>query len=140
MISKEQLVTKAIEARTYAYVPYSHFPVGAALLTESGEIILGCNIENASYGLCNCAERTAFFKAISSAGQRTEKTFSALAVVADTVRPVPPCGACRQVMSEFCETSMPVYLSNLKGDIVETTVGELLPGAFQPQDLPLKEG
>jgi cytidine deaminase len=140
MISKEQLVTKAIEARTYAYVPYSHFPVGAALLTEAGEIILGCNIENASYGLCNCAERTAFFKAISDASQRTEKTFTALAVVADTVRPVPPCGACRQVMAEFCETSMPVYLSNLKGDIIETTVGELLPGAFQPEDLPQKEG
>jgi cytidine deaminase len=140
MISKEQLVTKAIEARTYAYVPYSHFPVGAALLTEAGEIILGCNIENASYGLCNCAERTAFFKAISDAEQRTEKTFSALAVVADTNRPVPPCGACRQVMAEFCETSMPVYLANLNGDIVETTVGELLPGAFQPQDLPVKEG
>lgn len=140
MISKEQLVTKATEARAYAYVPYSHFPVGAALLTESGEVILGCNIENASYGLCNCAERTAFFKAISGVQQRTEKTFSALAIVADTARPVPPCGACRQVMVEFCETSMPVYLANLKGDIMETTVGDLLPGAFQPEDLPLKEG
>jgi cytidine deaminase len=139
MMSKEQLVTKAIEARTYAYVPYSHFPVGAALLTEAGAVVLGCNVENASYGLCNCAERTAFFKAISNAEQRNEKTFVALAVVADTDSPVAPCGACRQVMTEFCEMDMPVYLANLKGKILETTVGELLPGAFQPQDLPNKE-
>lgn len=139
MISKEQLIQRAQEARMRAYVPYSKFPVGAALLTEAGDVIEGCNIENASYSLCNCAERTAFFKAISQAQQRDEKTFVALAVVADTDRPVSPCGACRQVMVEFCETSMPVYLSNLKGDIIVTTVGELIPRAFIAEDLSKKE-
>jgi len=135
MKQREELLQNAIAARENAYVPYSKFPVGAALLTENGEIIKGCNIENASYGLTNCAERTAFFKAISEATQASEKTFVALAVVADTERPVPPCGACRQVIAEFCPQDMPVYLGNLKGDIQETTVAELLPGAFLPADL-----
>jgi cytidine deaminase len=139
MISKEKLVQIAIEARNKAYVPYSKFPVGAALLTEAGGVIEGCNIENASYSLCNCAERTAFFKAISQAQHKEEKSFVALAIVADTDRPVSPCGACRQVMVEFCTTDMPVYLANLEGDIFETTVGELLPGAFIGEDLTKKE-
>jgi cytidine deaminase len=135
MMTKEELILKAKEVRLKAYVPYSKFPVGAALLTESGEAVLGCNVENASFGLTNCAERTAIFKAISDAVNKEDKVFIALAVVADLDRPVPPCGACRQVISEFCTPDMPVFLSNLKGDIQETTVSELLPGAFKPTDL-----
>nr|WP_039957615.1 cytidine deaminase [Schinkia azotoformans] len=130
-MSKIALVEKAKEAREMAYVPYSKFKVGAALLTEEDDVIKGCNIENASYGLTNCAERTALFKAYSEG----IKKFKALAVVADTERPVPPCGACRQVMAEFCPPNMPVYLTNLKGDIFETTVQELLPGAFTAEDM-----
>nr|WP_326163152.1 cytidine deaminase [Schinkia azotoformans] len=130
-MSKIALIEKAKEAREMAYVPYSKFKVGAALLTEEDDVIKGCNIENASYGLTNCAERTALFKAYSEG----IKKFKALAVVADTERPVPPCGACRQVMAEFCPPNMPVYLTNLKGDIFETTVQELLPGAFTAEDM-----
>ncbi|WP_025028202.1 cytidine deaminase [Caldalkalibacillus mannanilyticus] len=132
---RETLIQKASEARKKAYVPYSRFQVGAAFLTENDTIITGCNIENASYGLSNCAERTAIFKAISSAEKAEEKSFKALAVIADTDRPVPPCGACRQVIAEFCPPTMPVYLTNLKGDVLETTVAELLPGAFLATDL-----
>lgn len=127
----DQLIDKAKQAREYAYTPYSHFPVGAALVTKDGEIVQGCNIENASFGLTNCAERTAIFKAVSTG----KKDFQHLVVVADTEGPVAPCGACRQVISEFCERDMPVTLTNLKGTTVQTTVAELLPGAFTPKDL-----
>lgn len=114
-----------------AYVPYSKFKVGAALLTKNGEVIHGCNIENAGYSMTNCAERTAFFKAVSEGIY----DFQAIAIVADTDGPCAPCGACRQVMIEFCEPSMPVYLTNLKGDVTVTSVGELLPFAFTTEDL-----
>ncbi|MBU5342840.1 cytidine deaminase [Caldifermentibacillus hisashii] len=127
----EQLIDEAKEARKQAYVPYSKFAVGAALLTENGNVYRGCNIENAAYSMANCAERTAFFKAISEG----EKNFKLLAVVADTDRPCSPCGACRQVISEFCPPDMKVVLTNLKGDLLETTVKELLPGAFNAGDL-----
>ncbi|MCM3797107.1 cytidine deaminase [Caldibacillus thermoamylovorans] len=127
----EQLIEEAKEARKQAYVPYSKFAVGAALLTENGKVYRGCNIENAAYSMANCAERTAFFKAISEG----EKNFKLLAVVADTDRPCSPCGACRQVISEFCPPDMKVVLTNLKGDLLETTVIELLPGAFNAGDL-----
>ncbi|MEN0649854.1 cytidine deaminase [Caldifermentibacillus hisashii] len=127
----EQLIEEAKEARKQAYVPYSKFAVGAALLTENGNVYRGCNIENAAYSMANCAERTAFFKAISEG----EKNFKLLAVVADTDRPCSPCGACRQVISEFCPPDMKVVLTNLKGDLLETTVKELLPGAFNAGDL-----
>ncbi|MGP4080404.1 cytidine deaminase [Pseudalkalibacillus sp. R45] len=130
-MTKDELIQEAIEARKYAYTPYSKFQVGAALLTEDGKVYRGANIENAAYSLCNCAERTALFKAYSEG----DKTFQALAVVADTKRPVPPCGACRQVISELCAPTMPVYLTNLKGDTQELKVSELLPGAFSPEDL-----
>lgn len=126
-----QLIEEAKKAREFAYVPYSKFKVGAVLRTKSGEIIRGANIENASYGLCNCAERTALFKAYSEGIM----DFDLLVVVADTDRPVPPCGACRQVISELCEPHMEVILTNLKGDIERVTVTELLPGAFSPKDL-----
>ncbi|WP_368504799.1 cytidine deaminase [Alkalihalophilus sp. As8PL] len=130
-MDKKQLIEKAIEAREQAYVPYSKFQVGAALLMEDGTVFKGANIENASYGLTNCAERTALYKAYSE-GNRQVK---AIAVVADTDRPVPPCGACRQVMVELISPQAPVYLTNLKGDIQEMTVSELLPGAFTAEDM-----
>ena len=130
-IDMHALIEQSKKAREKAYVPYSKFPVGAALLGEDGKVYHGCNIENAGYSMTNCAERTAFFKAISEGFTR----FSAIAIIADTEGPCSPCGACRQVMSEFCDASMPVFLTNLKGDIQQTTVGELLPGAFSPEDL-----
>jgi cytidine deaminase len=126
-----QLIEEAIKAREYAYVPYSKFKVGAALLTKEGKVYRGCNIENAAYSMCNCAERTALFKAYSEG----DTEYTALAVVADSPRPVPPCGACRQVISELCPPEMKVVLTNLKGDITELTVKELLPGAFSAEDL-----
>ncbi|WP_243386286.1 cytidine deaminase [Bacillus kexueae] len=130
-MNKQQLVLEAKAAREMAYAPYSKFKVGAALLTKDGKVYKGCNVENAAYSLCNCAERTALFKAISEG----DKQFDAIAVVADTARPVPPCGACRQVISELCPPEMKVILTNLKDDIQELTVKELLPGAFSPEDL-----
>ncbi|WP_409297623.1 cytidine deaminase [Peribacillus sp. SCS-26] len=126
-----ELIKLAEAAREKAYVPYSKFKVGAALLTEDGKVYGGCNIENAGYSMTNCAERTAFFKAISEGDTK----FSMLAVTADTDGPVSPCGACRQVISEFCPKDMKVVLTNLKGEIKETTVEALLPGAFTPEDL-----
>lgn len=130
-MTNESLIEEAKKAKTFAYVPYSAFAVGAALLSEDGTIYHGCNIENAAYSLGNCGERTAFFKAVSEGKTR----FSALAVVADSQRPVPPCGACRQVMAEFCEPGMAVLLANMNGDVQETTVEGLLPGAFVAEDL-----
>ena len=126
-----KLIEEAKKARENAYVPYSKFKVGAALLTKDGKVYHGCNIENAAYSMCNCAERTALFSAY--AVKDTE--FTALAVVADTERPCSPCGACRQVIAELCPKDMIVYLTNLKGDIQEITVEQLLPGAFSPEDL-----
>jgi len=128
---KEMLLAEARRAREHAYVPYSRFPVGAALLTDDGAVFRGCNVENASYGLTNCAERTALFKAISEGKRR----FVTLAVIADTSGPVAPCGACRQVLAELCPPDMKVYLANLKGDLKETTVEELLPDSFGREEL-----
>jgi cytidine deaminase len=130
-MEKEQLMELAKEGREKAYVPYSKFKVGAALLTTDGKVFKGCNIENSGYSMTNCAERTAMFKAVSEG----ERDFAAIAIVADTEGPCSPCGACRQVISEFCAPNMPVYLTNMKGDVQETTVKELLPGAFSPEDL-----
>ena len=124
-----ELVREAIVAREGAYVPYSHFSVGAALLDADGCVWHGCNIENAAYSPGNCAERTAIFKAISEG----EKEFTALAVVADTEGPCPPCGACRQVMSEFRIDR--IIMANMKGDARIVTLGELLPFAFSDSDL-----
>ena len=130
-MTKQELIAEALKAREFAYVPYSKFKVGAALLTEDGKVYKGCNIENAAYSLCNCAERTALFKAYSDG----EKSFKMLAVAADTPGPVSPCGACRQVISELCSPNMPVILTNLNGQVKEMTVQELLPGAFSSEDL-----
>lgn len=126
-----RLIEEAKIARERAYVPYSTFKVGAALLTTDGKVYHGCNIENAAYSMCNCAERTALFKAYSEG----DKEYAAIAVVADTPGPTAPCGACRQVISELCPRDMKVILTNLNGDIKELTVEELLPGAFSPEDL-----
>jgi len=127
----EELIQKATDMLDKAYVPYSNFPVGAALLTKEGEVFLGCNIENASFGLTNCAERTAIFKAVSEG----KMEFDYLVVTGDTDAPISPCGACRQVLAEFCSPDMPVLLTNNKGNKQITTVGELLPGAFKSEDM-----
>ena len=120
----QKLIDRAVVAREKSYSPYSHFGVGAALLCEGGTIYEGCNIENASYGLTNCAERTAIFKAVSEGHTK----FKALAVVADTEGPCSPCGACRQVISEF-EISY-IIMANLKGDYTVVELDELLPLRF----------
>lgn len=124
----DQYIQKLIDCATVAleksYSPYSRFGVGAALLCEDGTIYEGCNIENASYGLTNCAERTAIFKAVSEGYTK----FKALAVVADTEGPCSPCGACRQVISEF---EIPyIIMANLKGDYTVVELDELLPFRF----------
>lgn len=129
---KDQLIDIANEALKHAYVPYSNFPVGAALLTESDKIFTGCNVENASFGLTNCAERTAIFKAVSEG----ERQFKCLVITGQTNEAISPCGACRQVIAEFCEADMPVILTNAtKSEIVETNIGTLLPGAFNQKNL-----
>ncbi|WP_060678928.1 cytidine deaminase [Virgibacillus halodenitrificans] len=128
---RKQLIEKAIKIKECAYVPYSKFQVGAAVLTGSGRIYTGCNIENAAYPLSCCAERVAIFNAISNG----EKEFKEMAVVADTQRPVPPCGSCRQVMSEFFSSDMRIHLTNLENEVKTVTMEELLPFSFQPSDL-----
>ena len=125
----DDLLALARSAREQAHAPYSNVLVGAAVLTRDGRRFGGCNVENAAYGLCNCAERTALFSAIA-AGCRAGD-FAALAVIGDTAEPISPCGACRQVMVELCDAAMPVVLGNLAGDRRTTTVAELLPGAFR---------
>ena len=121
---KQELLNAALSARERAYAPYSKFLVGAAVLAKSGKIYTGCNIENASYGLTVCAERNALFSAVGAG----EREFNALCVVGDTEAPISPCGACRQVMAEF---KVPcIILANLKGDVTEYTLEELLPYGF----------
>ncbi|MEW4232744.1 cytidine deaminase [Bacillus thuringiensis] len=130
-MDKKKYIEEANKMLAKAYIPYSKFPVGAALVTKEGKIYTGCNIENASYGLCNCAERTAIFKAVSEG----ERNFSYLVITGETDGPISPCGACRQVIAEFCDPKMPVLLTNVKGDEKEVTVEQLLPGAFSIDDL-----
>ncbi|MGP1601510.1 cytidine deaminase [Treponema sp.] len=132
MKSDDELVKIALKAREKAYVPYSHFKVGAALETKDGRIYEGCNIENASYGLTNCAERTAFFAALADGCRPGD--FVKLAVVGQTEDVISPCGACRQVISELgadCE----IVLANLEGKMLKTNIQNLLPGAFGAKDL-----
>ena len=126
---RQQLVEAAIHARRWAYAPYSHYAVGAALITESGKIYDGVNVENAAYPTTMCAERVAVFKAVSEG----EHVFSAIAVV--TSNGGTPCGSCRQVLAEF-GTDTIVVVADENGLVVsESTVSELLPGAFLPSDL-----
>ncbi|ABN93578.1 hypothetical protein BURPS1106B_2514 [Burkholderia pseudomallei 1106b] len=122
------LIEAAKAAREKAYAPYSNFKVGAALVTNDGKVFHGCNVENASYGLCNCAERTALFSALA-AGYRPGE-FAAIAVVGETHGPIAPCGACRQVMIELGKPTLEVVLTNMQGDVRVTSAGDLLPDAF----------
>ncbi|GKT23751.1 Cytidine deaminase, homotetrameric like protein [Aduncisulcus paluster] len=123
---EKSLLDKALAASKKAYCPYSHFSVGACVETETGDIFEGCNVENASYGLSNCAERTAIFSAVSH-GMKKIKT---IAVIADTKGPVSPCGACRQVISEFADESTTIILANTRGDVAVMSVKDLLPYGF----------
>jgi cytidine deaminase len=118
------LLARAREAAAFSYSPYSHFPVGAALLCTDGTVVAGTNVENRSFGLANCAERSALFAAVS-AGKRS---FAAIAVACPSSSvPVSPCGACRQALSELCPPEMPVYFAGKGDEFVQTTIGELLP-------------
>lgn len=127
-MNHDQLMHEAKTARQKAYAPYSKFLVGAALLTRDGKVFHGCNVENASYGLCNCAERTALFAAVAAGYKPGD--FQTLAVVGDTDSPIAPCGACRQVIIELGSPKLEVVLTNLKGDVEVTSASALLPGAF----------
>ena len=132
-MTKEELVLQAQEARKLSYSPYSHFAVGAALLCKDGKVYYGANVENSSYPLCMCAERNALYNAYMAG--KTKKDFVALALCAGSEEPCSPCGACRQVLSELFPSEAPIYMSNLKGEIEETTIRELLPYAFSADDL-----
>jgi len=126
----DQLIAAAKQARENAHAPYSNFRVGAAIRATSGRIFAGCNIENATYGLTICAERVAIFKAISEG----ERGFDAVAVVTDTQALTPPCGACRQLIWEFCG-AVPVVLSNLNGRIEVLQMRDLFPKPFDSSNL-----
>jgi cytidine deaminase len=130
------LIEKALEARRKAYVPYSHFHVGAALETETGEVFLGCNVENASYGAANCAERTAFFKAVSE-GHRKFRRIAIVGGFLDSIEDYcMPCGICRQVMAEFGDLhEFQVILAKSSEDYQVYRLEELLPHAFLPSAL-----
>lgn len=132
-MDKEELIKAASEARKLSYSPYSNFAVGAAILTKDGKVFVGANVENASYPLCMCAERNALYNAIMHGYKKED--FMAFAVVANTESPCSPCGACRQVLSELYPSLAPIYLGNIKGDIKETNIKELLPFAFDGEDL-----
>lgn len=125
MLEYDKLVAAAKQARENAHAPYSNFRVGAALRAKSGQIYTGCNVENATYGLTVCAERVAIFKAISEG----ERGFDAIAVVTDTEQLTPPCGACRQIIWEFCG-DVPVILGNLKGNSETHLMSSLFPKPF----------
>ena len=127
--SFELLIDSAKKAQKNAYAPYSGFKVGAALLTKSGKIYTGCNVENASYGLACCAERNAVFKAISEG----EKEFRAIAIMSDSAEPTAPCGACRQVLNEFAP-NIKIIMTGLKGTKI-SSLKKLLPCAFGPKSL-----
>ncbi len=126
------LIDKAIEARQFAYTPYSNFKVGAAVLTEDDTIYSGCNIENASFGATNCAERTAIFKAVSEG----HKVIKAIAVIGDPKSFTYPCGICRQVIVEFAkDEKIPVIIIKNKEEYFIKTLEEILPGSFTKKDL-----
>jgi cytidine deaminase len=130
MIDREALIAAGRATREHARAPFSHFKVGAAVLAQSGRVFGGCNIENASYGLTLCAERVAIFKAISEG----ERAFEAVAVVTDTDTLTPPCGACRQIIWEFCGDAE-VILANLAGQVEVYRMSALLPKPFDVSNL-----
>jgi len=129
-VATTELIDLAIETSKKAYVPYSHFPIGAVLVAKNGQIFTGVNIENASFGLTNCGERTAIFKAISEG----VTDFEELIVYGETEQPVSPCGACRQVMAEFFSKDLKVTLVAKDKSTVVMTVRELLPYSFTNLD------
>ena len=130
--TRNELLRLATQARDRSYAPYSHYSVGAALLTKDGRIYQGCNIENASFTPTICAERTAFFKAIYDG----ERAFSAIAVIGSGELPAYPCGVCRQVMAEFCDGDFVIITSNRDGtEVVTETLDTMLPHRFGPKDL-----
>ena len=134
IMTKEQLASLAMDAMEKAYSPYSDYKVGAALLCKDGSVYTGCNVENASFSATNCAERTAFFKAVSEG----KREFSAIAICGGKGGALeglfPPCGVCRQVMREFCDDNFEIHLLAKEG--IETyTLGELLPVSFAPQTI-----
>lgn len=131
-----ELIALAKEARTHAYVPYSGYAVGAALLTKEGKVYQGCNIENAAFGPTNCAERTAFFTAVYEG----ERNFEAIAVVGGKANEelsgfFPPCGVCRQVMREFCKDDFKVIMGGKNDEFKVMNLSEILPESFSPSDL-----
>lgn len=128
-MTDEELIAVAKKYRENAYAPYSKFKVGAAVLTKDGEVFGGCNIENASYPVTNCAERTAIFKAVSEG----HRDLAAIAIVGNTEGPCSPCGMCRQVISEFRIER--IIMANLKGDSKAVSLDEILPFAFTDSDL-----
>ena len=136
-LEEKKLIELAREARKHAYTPYSGFQVGAALLTKKGKVYLGCNIENASYTPTNCAERTAFFKAVSEG----EREFAAIAIVGgasdtEAKETCAPCGVCRQIMREFCDPQeFRILLEDGKGGVLNFKLEELLPLGFGPENL-----
>lgn len=130
MSDEEILITAARQAREHAHAPFSKFRVGAAIRTKSGKIFGGCNVENASYGLTICAERVAIFKAVSEG----EREFDAIAVFTGADDLTPPCGACRQIIWEFCG-DVPVILANLGGKVERERSGKLLPRPFDSSHL-----
>ncbi len=135
-MTRQELISAAFAAREKAYTPYSHFKVGAALLAKDGRVFTGCNIENATFTPTNCAERTALFKAVSEGV--TE--FAMIAVVGSkegerNTLVTSPCGVCRQALYEFCGPEMPVLMAKSEDDLVEMTLGELLPLGFGPANL-----
>ena len=136
-MEKQELIREAIAARKRSYSPYSHFQVGAALLGRSGKVYTGCNIENAAYTPTNCAERTAFFKAISEG----EKEFEMIAIVGGPAKSArtdycPPCGVCRQVMAEFCDPkAFRVLMARTETDSRECSLEEVLPFGFTKEEL-----
>lgn len=132
-MNKELLITKSIEATKLSYSPYSNFKVGAAILMKDGNIVMGANIENASYGLTMCAERNTVFKAMLDGYKKEDMVAMALCADADEV-PY-PCGACRQVLSELFPLDTPIYVHNTRGKILETNVKELLPYIFNKENL-----
>lgn len=136
-MTNEALIIEAKKAREHAYVPYSHFQVGAALVTKSGKIYHGCNIENAAYAPTNCAERTAFFRAVYEG----EREFEKIAIVggkeaSEADELCAPCGVCRQVMMEFCNPdTFQIILADGKDKCLQLTLKEMLPYGFGPEDL-----
>ncbi|WP_206731615.1 cytidine deaminase [Companilactobacillus metriopterae] len=130
-INEKELFDKAIKTMGNAYVPYSNYKVGAAIVCDDGNIYTGANVENASYGLTNCAERTAIFKAVSEGAKKVK----AIIIVNKTDQMTKPCGACRQVMTEFMDADGQVFLSNNKNDFEEYRFDQIMPLVFDSKEL-----